>query len=177
MKIFRLNLYLSIIYFVVFISCGDNNYNQAKRSQNSKNKNITNTSNITSIKDTLKLDKDSTSLNGNFLIKMFCKNKYEDTKYIYFEVTDFFARKEAIFCPDQQISRLILIGNYKNISVDIVNIYTNEIVFKKQNLIIKDKLIFSRKDIKLEYSDYIITVKNNDEILFSGKIDFEPCAC
>jgi len=78
------------------------------------------------------------------------------------------------FCGEFENLRSIQIfANGKNISF-IVNL-GNKTIFKKNDIEIKDKIKFTNKDFGLIFGNYVILVKQGDNILFKKEVEVTTC--
>ena len=93
----------------------------------------------------------------------------------YYEKPDVMKKNDKIyFCGEFENFRSIQIfANGKNISF-IVNL-GNKIIFKKNDIEIKDKIKFTNKDFDLNFGNYFILVKQGDNILFKKEVEVTTC--
>ena len=93
----------------------------------------------------------------------------------YYEKPDVMKKNDKIyFCGEFENFRSIQIfANGKNISF-IVNL-ENKTIFKKNDLEIKDKIKFTNKDFNFIFGNYVILVKQGDNILFKKKVEVTTC--
>jgi hypothetical protein len=69
---------------------------------------------------------------------------------------------------------LEILGNGKGLSIVVKN--DGETIFSKENFELKDKIKFTDKDFTITIGSKItITIKQNETVLFKGKIDTQGC--
>ena len=140
--------------------------------------------------DTAKIAIDTAGLNqasvaekvlmpNDIKVKMF----YEVQSYVdedgvlhkteYYEKPDFMKKESELFCFGQDFTKIEIFANGKNISF-IVNL-ENKTIFKKNDLEIKDKIKFTNKDFNFIFGNYVILVKQGDNILFKKKVEVTTC--
>ena len=91
----------------------------------------------------------------------------------YYEKPDFMKKESELFCFGQDFTKIEIFANGKNISF-IVNL-ENKTIFKKNDLEIKDKIKFTNKDFNFIFGNYVILVKQGDNILFKKKVEVTTC--
>ena len=140
--------------------------------------------------DTAKIAIDTAGLNqasvaekvlmpNDIKVKMF----YEVQSYVdedgvlhkteYYEKPDFMKKESELFCFGQDFTKIEIFANGKNISF-IVNL-ENKTIFKKNDLEIKDKIKFTNKDFNFIFGNYVILVKQGDNILFKKEVEVTTC--
>jgi hypothetical protein len=91
----------------------------------------------------------------------------------YYEKPDFMKKESELFCFGQDFMKIEIFANGKNISF-IVNL-ENKTIFKKNDLEIKDKITFTNKDFNFIFGNYMILVKQGDNILFKKEVEVTTC--
>ena len=91
----------------------------------------------------------------------------------YYEKPNFMKKESQIFCFGQDFTKIEIFANGKNISF-IVNL-ENKIIFKKNDIEIKDKIKFTNKDFNFIFGNYVILVKQGDNILFKKEVEVTTC--
>ena len=91
------------------------------------------------------------------------------------ERTEFRTKKSYTFCYDAEgFNSLQLIGTGNHIFLEIKN--NNKIIYTKPDFEVKDKVVFTSKDFDFEMAaTYSVTLKQNEKVLFNGKIDSQGC--
>jgi hypothetical protein len=99
----------------------------------------------------------------------------ETTKATIDERSTFRKEHAYTFCYDSEdFHHLTLIGSGKELSFIIKK--GNKQVFKKENFELIDELTFTSKDFSLDMGEpYSVVIKQNETILFTGKIDSQGC--
>jgi hypothetical protein len=82
-------------------------------------------------------------------------------------------KESELFCFGQDFMKIEIFANGKNISF-IVNL-ENKTIFKKNDLEIKDKITFTNKDFNFIFGNYMILVKQGDNILFKKEVEVTTC--
>jgi hypothetical protein len=92
-----------------------------------------------------------------------------------YEVKNFGKEKNYLFCYDSEyFNRLEILGNGKALSIVVKN--NGETIFSKENFDLKDKIKFTNKEFTITIGSKItITIKQNETVLFKGKIDTQGC--
>lgn len=91
------------------------------------------------------------------------------------EHKSFRKEKKYTFCYDSEdYNKLEIEGNGKGISILVTD--RGQIIFNKKDFEIKDKIIFTTKDfIMVMGSEIVITIKQDQTVLFRGNIDSQQC--
>jgi hypothetical protein len=91
------------------------------------------------------------------------------------ERENFSTKKAYTFCYDSEsFEKLTITGTGNNLSFTVKD--GNKQIFKKENIELKDKLTFTSKDFNFDMAKtYSIVVKQDDKVLFNGKIDSQGC--
>lgn len=91
------------------------------------------------------------------------------------EHKSFRKEKKYTFCYDSEdYNKLEIEGNGKGISIEVTD--RGEIIFNKKDFEIKEKITFTTKDFNMIMgSEIVITIKQNQTVLFKGKIDSQQC--
>jgi hypothetical protein len=103
---------------------------------------------------------------------------YEDGKERKGEVGEvgFDKTKTYTACYDSEsYNNLKLVGTGKQLYLEVKA--GNKIVFSKENFEVLDKVVFTTKDFDLDWGKgtHTVTLKQNETVLFSGKIKFQGC--
>jgi hypothetical protein len=89
------------------------------------------------------------------------------------ERESFRKEKKYTFCYDSEdFNRLEIIGNGKALSIEVTE--NGKKIYSKQNFELKDKIKISAKDFTMGM-ECVITIKQNETVLFKGKIDSQGC--
>jgi hypothetical protein len=99
----------------------------------------------------------------------------EKTKGTVAERESFRTYKAYTFCFDSEsFYQLTITGTGNNLSFTVNN--GNKQIFKKENIELKDKLTFTSKDFNFDMANtYSIVIKQEDKVIFNGKIDSQGC--
>jgi hypothetical protein len=91
------------------------------------------------------------------------------------EREEFKTKKTYTFCYDSEsFHHLTLIGTGEKLSFFIIK--GNRQVYKKENIDLKNNVTFTNKEFKFNMGEtYSILVKQNDNIIYNGKIDSQGC--
>lgn len=176
MLIFGILLFTSVI----FTSCGN--------SSNETNETIV-VDSLSTTKDTLQvIETAKTEPEKIVPAKIICKIFFEDSDSFDEETgelinkgdiseRDSFRKDKAYtFCYDSEdFSKLMIEGSGKELSIIIKN--ENKQIFKKEKFDLLDsKINFTGKDFIFEMGEkYSIIIKQNETIIFQGKIDSQGC--
>jgi hypothetical protein len=149
-------------YFLILSSCSGLSPNETKNAVDSN-----------SIK---KIEiKEANIIPQILLVKFFTKIEEYDQDVLVkgktFERVEFQEKKIYSFMPNiEEFSSLQISGRGKNYSIEIMG--EKKMVFKKQNFEIVNEIVFSKKDFdfKEDGGPYTITIKQNENEVFKGKI-------
>lgn len=91
------------------------------------------------------------------------------------EHESFRKEKKYTFCYDSEsFNKLEILGNGNGISIEVKDKET--IIFSKQKIDLKDNIKFTTKDFDMTAGSVItITIKQDQTVLFKGKIDSQQC--
>ena len=99
-----------------------------------------------------------------------------ETKGTVSEHKEFSKSKTYTACYDSEsFNNLKLVGTGKQLYLEVKA--GNKIVFSKENFEVLDKVVFTTKDFNLDWDKgtHTVTLKQNETVLFSGKIKFQGC--
>lgn len=176
MKIKIQQLFIPFFAMLFLIACGSE----------SKNNEKTDTSKLVKV-DTLQTmppvaEEEKILTPNDITVKLFDKGWDRDadeeggpSKGEIYEVQNFGKEKYYQFCYDSEyFNRLEILGNGKGLSIVVKN--DGETIFSKENFELKDKIKFTDKDFTITIGSKItITIKQNETVLFKGKIDTQGC--
>jgi hypothetical protein len=106
----------------------------------------------------------------------FTDEEGNETKGTVGEHKEFSKSKTYTACYDSEsFNSLKLVGTGKQLYLEIKA--GNKTVFIKENFEVLDKVVFTTKDFDLDWSNgtHTVTLKQNETVLFSGKIKFQGC--
>lgn len=167
-------LFISLLVMLFVIACGTG----------SKNNEKADTSKLVKV-DTLKavqpaVEEEKKLTPNDITVKLFFKgfDREEDEeggpyKGEIKERESFRKEKKYTFCYDSEdFSRLEILGNGKGLSIEVTENGKN--IFSKRNFELKEKVKISKKEFVMGMECTII-VKQNETVLFKGKIDSQGC--
>lgn len=169
-------LFISILAMLVVIACGTGSKNNEK-ADTSK---MINVDTVKAVQPVVEEEKKLTP--NDITVKLFNKGWDRDadeeggpSKGEIYEVQNFGKEKYYQFCYDSEyFNRLEILGNGKGLSIVVKN--NGETIFSKENFELKDKIKFTDKDFTITIGYKItITIKQNETVLFKGKIDTQGC--
>ena len=132
---------------------------------------------VTTIKESEKLEPANVSCEIFFEgMEMTDEETGETSKGTIDERTSFRTKKTYTFCYDSEgFDHLTIRGKGKQLSIFVEE--DNKVIFKKNNFDLDGKVTFSSKEIEIigGAPKYKIVVKQNDTVLFSGKLDSQGC--
>jgi hypothetical protein len=106
----------------------------------------------------------------------FTDEEGNETKGTVGEHKEFSKSKTYTACYDSEsFNSLKLVGTGKQLYLEVKA--GNKTVFSKENFEVLDKVVFTTKDFDLDWSNgtHTVTLKQNETVLFSGKIKFQGC--
>jgi hypothetical protein len=169
-------LFISILAMLVVIACGTGSKNNEK-ADTSK---MINVDTVKAVQPVVEEEKKLTP--NDITVKLFDKGWDRDadeeggpSKGEIYEVQNFGKEKYYQFCYDSEyFNRLEILGNGKGLSIVVKN--NGETIFSKENFDLKDKIKFTDKDFTITIGYKItIIIKQNETVLFKGKIDTQGC--
>jgi hypothetical protein len=162
---------------LVICACG----NESKKDINNDTSIVTKTDTANDAKS--KIDEIKPLTPNDITVKLFFKgwdSRDEETGEVIDkgeigEHKSFRKEKKYTFCYDSEdYNKLEIEGNGKGISILVTD--RGQIIFNKKDFEIKEKIVFTTKDFNMIMgSEIVITIKQDETVLFKGKIDSQQC--
>ncbi len=172
----KIRNYLILAATLVICACG----NESKKDINNDTTIVIKTDTANDAKSNINEIKPLTP--SDITVKLFFKGQdfqdEETGKVIKGKIGEhesFRKEKKYTFCYDSEsFNKLEILGNGNGISIEVKDKET--VIFSKQKIDLKDNIKFTTKDFDMTAGSVItITIKQDETVLFKGKIDSQQC--